>query len=377
MQSGPRGLDTTRSDGSSRTIARKIRAPPAEPERHDPAGLTLRLVSDDEAERAGAVALLRDQDALRELACSSPHQDVRLASVSRLSDEEGLAEIAAFSHFSDSRLEALRRVRGREGLVWVASSTHFGDARKLAIGSMDDDERAEVAILSRKPRAREAALAAIRDAPSIIRVANESLSRSTRRKAVGRLKDDVEALSGIALGGPGAEERKEAVRHLCPHLRRLGPDVLVEVAALAGVEDYRLLAVAMLSSDAGSLRSVLRKSRHWGTRTAAIMLISEIVGEVDDANTLTDIAVLSPDRDGRRAALAKLSADPQALQEVARRSRYRDTRRAALLRLAGDGDSLRRIRMTASYPDTRRKAHALAGGKETLRKTLEKLLSRT
>ncbi len=376
MQSGPDGLERKESAELSRTIARKNRPHPAEPDRNSRSHLAGKLLSERPEERIVAVGRLKDDPAvLAELACSSPFPDVRQAAVASLADEAALAEIAAYSHFKDSRQGAVRRVEGSgDCLEWIACTSIFSDTTAAAITLMKDGERAEVAIRSQKAAARKAALAMITDGPSLLRVAEESRFKGTREEAVRRLSDDLEALCGLAIGSGRSDARKAAVAHLCPRLQEVGADVLVEIASLARIEDYRLLALAQIATDPPSLRRVLQKSRHWGTRMTAIMLISEIVGEIDDLNMLSDIAILSPDREGRMAAVAKLSADPQALMEVARRSQFRDTRDSALRRLAGDGERLRKISRSACYPDTRRKAHRLSCGKEVLRKTLEGIL---
>ncbi len=375
MRNGPKGL-AEESVELSRPIARKGFGKPAEPERRDPARLAESLLSDSPSRRREALSMVRGNPAaLAELACSSPHPDLRLDAVAALADEAALSEVASYSHFRDSRLAAVRRLEGDgERLTMVACSSQFRDTAAAALEMMGDGERADVAIRSPKPAARKAALSMIRDSAALLQVADESPYRSAREEAVHRLRKDTEALCGLAVGSARTDARKAAVAHLCPSLQEVGADVLVEIAALAPEEDYRLLALARLGSDASSLRRVLQRARHWGTRMTAIMLISEIVGEIDDANLLAEIAVLSPDRDSRRAALNKLSADPAALAEVARRSRFRDTRDSALGRLSGDSASLRHIRRSSGYRDTRRRAHSLACGKDVLRKTLEALL---
>ncbi len=375
MRSGPEGV-VEESVGFSRPDARKRFRKPDEPERRDPARLAEGLLSDSPQRRAEALAMVgRRPAALAELACSSTHEDMRLDAVAALADGTALSDVASYSHFRDSRLAAVRRLEGDGGrLLAVACGSLFWDSIDAALSMMGDGERAEVAIRSRKSRARKAALSLMRDSSALLQVAEESPYRSARGEAVRRLGKDTTALCGLAVGSARTDSRKAAVAHLCPRLQELGADVLVEIAALAPEEDYRLLALARIGTDAASLRRVLQKARHWGTRTTAMMLISEMVGEIDDANLLAEIAVRSPDRDSRLSALNKLSADPAALADVARRSRYRDTRDSALARLSGDGALLRKVRLSSSYGDTRRKAHRLACGKDVLRRTLEALL---
>ncbi len=374
MRPGPVGR--IEESESSRTIARKKLPDLIEAQMAGQADLAARLLSDSPPVRMEALASARKRPlVLAELACSSPFGDLRLSSVAALEDGPALAEIASYSHFRDSRLAAARRLEGKEDmLAGVACDGMFGDARGMALSMMGDGGRAEVAIRSRKSGARKAALSMMSDPSALIQVAEECPYRSTREGAVRKLSRDREALCSLAVSSPRIEARRAAVAHLCPHLQEVGADVLVEIASLAPEEDYRLLALARMAADAPSLRRAMQKARHWGTRMTAIMLLSELVGEIDDANLLSEIAVLSPDRGSRAAAISKLSADPHSLAEVARRSRYSDTRDSALARISRDGASLRKVARSSAYHGTRGKAHRLACGREVLRRTLERLL---
>lgn len=377
MQSGPRGLEPGRDSEFSRPIERKKRYPAPEAERN--ADVALMLISEDAAERAAALRRVMDRkEVLAELACSAPHADTRLSAVAMLHEAKALCEVARFSHFTDSRSEALRMLSGRkEALVDIACSSLFPDTRRAAVSMMDDESRVEVAVRAQRGDARREAVASMKDVPALLRLIEETPFRSARKEAVGKLRSDAESLSRIAVSSRHKDARKAAIGHLRERISGLGTEVLVEIAALAHDEDARYVALSMLSENAPAMRRVLHKAPHKDMRTAALVLMSEQLGSIDDPAILCEIAMRAPEATAREAAIGKLGADPQALLEIALGARDQDARDSALRRLSAEPEMLRKIRRASSHRDTRRKAHGLLSGSLAglLRRMLD--LSRT
>ncbi len=373
MHSGPRGLEYVEDSGFSRATERK-KYPAPDPERN--ADAALMLTSAEAAERALALRRLKDRkDVLVELACSSAHADVRLPAVAMLHDTKALCEVARFSHFRDSRSEALRMVGGRmDALIDIACSSLFHDTRKAAVSMMDDEARAEVAARAQRSDARREAVCSMSDVPALLRLIEETPFRSARKEAVGKLRADAESLSRIAVSSRHKDARKAAIGHLRERIQGLGTEVLIEMAALAHDEDARYVALSMLSENAPAMRRVLHKASHKDMRTAALVLMSEQLGSIDDPALLCEIAMLAPEREAREAAVAKLGADPPALLEIALGAKHSDARDSALRRLSGEPEMLRKIRRASCHRDTRRKAHDLLCGGEALLALLRRII---
>jgi len=334
------------------------------PDRYSFAHLAKILTSGERIAMLNAVDRLKGRSRiLVELACFSTFQFVRLAAVSHLSqDSEELIDVAKYCNYSDTRASAVDELsKDSKALVEVACSSLFKDTRLDAVNSLTDPHAlAEVAAVSPNVDSRSAALGRIdNNRPALKRVAEVTTYRSSQVKAIERLSSDPHSLSSLTLC-KNPKVKKLAAAKLAGFVEELDdPESLAQIAKLSSNEDARYIAVGRLSKDAYSLRSIFMDSQFSDARSTAMMLLSDMVNELDDADILSDVGTQSPYPDCRSAAIDRLVGRSTPLLSIASNSRFKDSRDKALEKLRTDVAALKSVCRLSKYPDTRKKAHGM------------------
>jgi len=332
------------------------------------------------------LAMLNAVDRLRgrvrvlvELAFFSNFQYVRLAAITNLAQEaDALVDIAKFCQFGDTRSAAVDELSpNKEALVEIACSSMFCDTRIDSVNTLADSRSlAEVASRSPHKDSRGAALHRIsEDSAALRKVAEESSYRASRLDALRGLASDVKALSSLLLSARHGEVKKTAAHLLSGYVEELDdPETLSEIAKLSPNEDARYLAVGRLSADPWALRSVISESRFSDAKSTALMLLSDMVPELQDSDILAEVAILSPYEDCRAAAIRRLTGQSTALLSVASKSRFKDARDMALQMLKSDIEALKSVSKLSRYRDTRKKAHSMVSRPEVFENELTRIL---
>ncbi len=352
----------------------------AAPDRYSFAHLAKVLVSGERVEMLGAVDRLRGRSrVLAELACFSTFQFVRLAAVSHLTnDSEALADVAKYCPHDDTRASAMDELSSdRAYLLDIACSSLFRDTRLKAVSMLSDsDMLAKVASRSPNADSCKAALQRIGgNAAALRKVSEESPYRKVRMAAVKGLSSHVPALCSLLISSRHPDLRKKAALLLSSSVEELDDvDALTEIAKLSASADVRYLAVGRLWKHPSALRRVVGESRYRDARSTALMLLSDAVAHLDDADLLADVAILSPYRDCRSTAIERLVGQSAALLSVASKSRFRDARMLALDKLKGDVPALKSVIRLSKYSDTRMQAHRIVANPEVFESELARIL---
>jgi len=315
---------------------------------------------------------------LVELALFSNFPFVRLAAVSHLSnDVEGLTDIAKFCHYEDTRASAVDELSNNaQALIEIACSSLFGTTRMDAVNLLVEPESlAEVAARSPHRDSRSASMEKISENANALRkVAEHSSFRSVRMSAVDTLSSDIDSLCSLVLS-KHVEVKKAAAAKLSAFVEELDDvEALIEIAKISPSEDARYIAVGRLSNDPWSLRTVIADSDFSDARTTALMLLSDMVADLDDAEVLSEVAMLSPYPDCRSAAVERLVGQSNALLSVASKSKFKDSRELALHKLKGDVDTLKSVSKLSKYSDTRKKAHSMVAKPDVFEAELARIL---
>jgi hypothetical protein len=350
-----------------------------EPDRFSFSHLAKILTSGERLAMLNAVDRLKGRvRVLIELALFSNFQFVRLAAVSHLAgDSEALVDIAKFCHYEDTRSSSVDELsKDAKALAEVACSSLFGVTRMDALNLIKDNHAvADVASRSPYKDSRSAAMEKIARIPSALRkVAQESTYRSSRMGAVEKLASDIESLCSLILSR-NPDVKKAAASRLSAYVEELDDaEALMEIAKMSPSEDARYIAVGRLSNDPWSLRAIISDSSYADARTTALMLLSDKVADISDAEILSDVATMSPYPDCRMAAIERLVGQSSALHSVATKSRFRDSRELALAKLKGDVETLKSISRLSKYSDTRRKAHGMVAKPDVFASELARIL---
>ncbi len=299
---------------------------------------------------------------LLELACFSGFSFVRLAAISYLGhDPDALVEIAKYCQYDDTRAAAVDELStDNKALVEIACSSLFKDTRLSSVSLLaDSGSLAEVASHSPRRDSRVTALEKIsNDSSALKKVAHGSSYRSARVQAVESLASDTESLCSLIVESDHRDVKKAAASLLSEVVEELDDaDALVEIAKVSHNEDARYLAIGRLSYEPWALRTIIQESRHRESRSAALMLLSDIVSELDDPEMLAEVAIFSPYEDCRAAAVERLVGQSSALLSVATKSKFKDTRDLVVEKLEGDAEALKAVSKLSKYRDTRKKAH--------------------
>jgi hypothetical protein len=352
----------------------------AAPDRYSFAHLAKVLVSGERLEMLNAVDRLRGRSrVLAELACFSSFQYVRLAAVSHLAnDSEALADVAKYCPYEDTRASAVDELSSdRAYLLDIACSSLFRDTRMSAVSLLSDpDTLAKVASRSPNADSRNAALERIAGNPAALRkVSEESPYRKVRMSAMKGLSSHVPALCSLLISSKHPELRKKAALILSSCVEELDDvEALTEIAKLSPSADVRYLAVGRLWKHPFALRKVVGETRYRDARSTALMLLSDSVAHLDDADLLADVATLSPYGDCRSAAIERLVGQSSALLSVASKSRFKDARSLALDKLKGDVAALKNVVRLSKYSDTRMQAHRIVANPEVFQSELSRIL---
>jgi hypothetical protein len=350
------------------------------PDRYSFAHLAKVLVSGERLEMLNAVDRLRGRSrVLAELACFSSFQFVRLAAVSHLTnDSEALADVAKYCPYDDTRASAVDELSSdRAYLLDIACSSLFRDTRLKSVELLSDpDTLAKVASRSPNSDSRTAALERISDNPAALRkVSDESPYRRVRLAAMKGLSSHVPALCSLLISSKHPELRKKAALLLSSSVEELDDvDALTEIAKLSPSADVRYLAVGRLWKHHFALRKVVGETRYADARSTALMLLSDAVAHLDDADLLADVAIMSPYGDCRSAAIERLVGQSAALLSVASKSRFKDARSRALDKLKGDVPALKNLVRLSKYSDTRMQAHKMVANPEVFQSELSRIL---
>lgn len=352
----------------------------AQPDRHSFAHLANILVSGERTAMLNAVDRLRGRSrVLTELACFSSFQFVRLAAVSNLAgDPEAVADIAKFCPYDDTRAAAVDELsRDRPVLLDVACSALFRDTRLRALAAIPDAATlAKAASHSPYSDSRSAALERISsDAAALRRVSDDSPYRKVRMAALKGLASHPPTLCSLLINSKHPELRKKAAAFLSSSVEELADvDALVEIAKLSSSADVRYLAVGRLWKHPLALRRVVRESGYRDSRSTALMLLSDAVPHLEDADLLADVAIMSPYSDCRSAAIERLVGQSAALLSVASKSRFREARTMAVEKLRADVPALKSVIRLSKYNDTRMQAHRIVAKPDVFQAELEKIL---
>lgn len=315
---------------------------------------------------------------LVELALFSNFPFVRLAAVSHLSnDVEGLIDIAKYCHYEDTRAASVDELSNNaSALIEVACSSMFGTTRMDAVNLLVEPESlSEIAARSPHRDSRTAAMEKISEnAGALRKVAEHSSIKSVRMSAVDTLSSDIDSLCSLVLS-KHSEVKKAAAAKLSAFVEELDDvEALIEIAKISPSEDARYIAVGRLSNDPWSLRTVIADSDYGDAKTTALMLLSDMVADLDDAEVLSEVAMLSPYPDCRSAAVERLVGQSNALLSVASKSKFKDSRELALHKLKGDVDALKSVSKLSKYSDTRKKAHTMVSKPEVFESELARIL---
>jgi hypothetical protein len=332
------------------------------------------------------LAMLNAVDRLRgrvrvlvELASFSSFQYVRLAAIENLANEiEALVDIAKFCQYSDTRSAAVDELSSEaNALSEVSCSSLFADTRLEAVDTLTD-QQGLVSVAARSPHkdSRNAALGKIaNNSAALKKVAEDSSYRNARLEAIKCLSSDIKTLSSLVLSSRHAEVKKTAASMLSGFVEELDdPDTLAEIAKQSPNEDARYLAVGRLSGDPWALRGIISDARYADAKSTAIMLLSDMVPELQDAEILADVAVMSPYQDCRIAAIERLAGESNSLLSVASKSRFKDSRDQALHMLRSDIEALKSVSKLSRYHDTRKKAHSMVSKPDVFQNELARIL---
>ena len=377
---------TVRSRSVSPGLLKKKRPTPPKvssfhksPERNSFAHLAKVLTSGDRIAMLKAVDRLQTKARiLVELACFSNFQFVRLSAISHLSfDSDALVEIAKYCQYADTRASAVDELSmNAPGLIEVACSSLFKDTRIDAVSILEDPESlAEVSMKSPNKDSRDAAMDKIVESSSALaKIAMDSSYRSMRQKAVEKLSSDPETLSFL-LSSKHPDVRKKAAAKLSDYVEEVDDiDTLIELAKSSPNEDARYLAVGRLSEHPWALKTIIYESKFKDAKSTALMLLSDIVYDIEDPEMLSEVAILSPYEDCREVAIERLVGQSSALLSVATKAKYKDSRERAVDKLKDDADSLKCISKLSRYQDTRKKAHAIVSSPEAFKQQLARIL---
>jgi len=370
----------TEQRSAKKTDKRDLSSLHQAPDRYSLAHLAHVLTSGERPAMLGAVERLKGRvRVLVELAFFSSFQFVRLAAVSHLRrDSEALVEIAKYCHYSDTRMAVLGELASdNDCLVEIACSSLFRDTRVEAVGIIGEIMAlATIACRSPFKDSRGAALEKVSTNPSALKkVAEESPYRTSRQAALKGVSADVAVLSSLLLATRHPDVKKAAAALLSGYMDEVyDPETITELAKLSPSEDVRYLAVGRLSEDPWALRRVIMESHYQDAKSTALMLLSDLVPKLDDAEILADVAIHSPYQDCRTVAIERLAGHSTALASVAMKSRFRDSREAALGMLKSDVDSLKSVARLSKYHGTRKKAHAMVAKPEVFGAELGKIL---
>jgi len=351
-----------------------------QPDRYSFAHLAKVLVSGERIDMLNAVDRLRGRSrVLAELACFSSFQFVRLAAVSHLTnDSEALADVAKYCPYEDTRASAIDELSSdRAYLLDIACSSLFRDTRLKAVSMLPDhDTLAKVASRSPNADSRNSALERIAKDPSALKkVSEDSPYRRVRMQAVKCLSSYVPALCSLLINSKHPELKKKAALLLSSSVEALDDvDALTEIAKLSSNADIRYLAVGRLWKHPRSLRKVAGEARYSDARSTALMLLSDAVAHLDDADLLADVAIMSPYGDCRSAAIERLVGQSAALLSIASKSRFKDARTLALGKLKDDVPTLKNVVRLSKYSDTRMQAHKLVSNPEVFQSELARIL---
>jgi hypothetical protein len=157
--------------------------------------------------------------------------------------------------------------------------------------------------------------------------------------------------------------------------------ILVELACFSNFQFVRLAAVSNLSGDEEALIDIAKYCQHDDTRASAVDELSHIgralvevacsslfsdtrldaVHAISDDAVLAEVAVRSPNRDSRTAAMKRISNNSAALRKVAQESSYRSSRIEALNSLSSDVDSLCSL-VLSRHPEIKKSAASKLSG---------------
>lgn len=309
----------------------------------------------------------------------SAHKFVRLAAIENLIERpELLAEAAKFSPHDEVRMAALSLLNGFPGeLSEVACGSRFKSTRKKAVEMIGKEKQSlfKIAANSSYPDTRKEALEQISSSKELlIKLTTEAKSRAVRKKAVELLGYCEWALRRILFSKSPPEVRRLALRMLSKFADAIEDEkTLKEIAMGSPDEDGRFVAVGKLSSNPNALAEVVSESRKRDSRSTALMLLSDLVDEINDGVLLEIVAIKSPYPDCRATALEKLKSSPEALEKVAIESRF-DSRLAALEMLAEDSKSLVKLYREAKRADVRNRAKDILSQPEMLGKHLASMI---
>ncbi len=381
----PSSRKTHRSSSKAKSLVKKPSRPDSRfkksSDRYSFSHLASVLTSGDRIAMLKAVDRLQGKSRiLVELACFSNFQFVRLAAISHLTfDEDALVEIAKYCQFADTRAAAVDELsmNNSKGLVEVACSSLFKETRIDAVSVLEDpDALSQIATNSPNKDSREAAMEKITDdTESLAKIALDSKYKSIRQRALKRLKTDPDALSVLLITSKHADVKKKAAADLTGYVESVNDiETLIEIAKLSPNEDARYLAVGRLSEHPWALKSIIHDSKYRDAKSTALMLLSDIVYEIEDAEMLSEVAIMSPYEDCRAVAVERLVGQSSALLNVASRAKYKDSRELALDQLKSDTETLKSVSKLSKYQDTRKKAHALVSHPENFKEQLQKIL---
>lgn len=315
------------------------------------------------------------------LAFFSAHRFVRLAALENIAEKRELvAEAACFAPHEEVRLASLALLNGfNEELAKAACFSRFKKTRLKAVGMLKKDKNAlmKVSSESKYSDSKKLALREISTNKEIlIKLASEAKSRTVRKKAVEMLGFKEWALKRVLFSDAPKNTRRYVLKRLSKFSDAVKDErVLKEIAMESPDEDGRFVAIGKLSSKSGALLEIIEKSRKRDSRSTALMLLSDSVEDAKDHKVLETVAIKSPYPDCREAALEKLQQKPDSLKKVAGTSKYRDSRGGALELLLEDGHShVAELYKSAKHADVRKKAKEVLSEPKNLGKHLADML---
>ena len=338
------------------------------------------LIKGDRNSMLNAVEKLHGRSRiLFELATFSTFSYVRLSAVGNLTnDPEALSDISKFCPYADTRTAALDELSSHhEYLIDVACTSLFKDPRLEAVSLINGaNPLSQIAMFSPNIDSRSAALTRLSGDSSVLsKVAQESNYRNTRLEATKRLSHNMQLLCALMLSTRHLDVKKYAATLLAEFVESItDPEVLIELAKICSSQDSRYLAVGKLWKNPAALRKVAEGSKYKDSRSTAMMLLSDMVGSIDEPELLAEVATASPYEDCRAAAIERLVGVSSALLSVASKSKYKDARDLAVDKLKSDVDTLKDVMRMSKYKDTRAAAHKIVSNPATFQHHLSKIL---